>query len=201
MVASTFTSASVSGMIVELGGRMELGDGAVVDQIAAHVAGEDFADADHAEMRAFGGAQRAEAAAAVDRHALAQREQDLLVPGRGDVLVAAVDEADRRRAVEHGGGDVALRRGAATDDPGSGGDAPLDDVAVERRAGEQRFHRRASLARSARGPSGKRRAPGTVSRSETSALATAKPRSPASSGTTIAEPTPIALRRDAMWPM
>ena len=173
---------------------MKLGDGAVVDQIAAHVAGEDFADADHAETRAFGGAQRAQAAAAVDRHALAQREQDLLVPGRGDVLVAAVDEADRRRAVEHGGGDVALRRRAAADDLGSGGDAPLDDVAVKRRAGEQRFHRRASLARSARWPSGKRRAPGTVSRSGTSALATAKPRSPASSGTTIAEPAPTALK-------
>ena len=70
MVASTFTSASVNGMIVELGGRVKLGDGAVVDQIAAHVTGEDFADADHAEMRAFSGAQRAETAAAVDRHAL-----------------------------------------------------------------------------------------------------------------------------------
>jgi len=61
------------------------------------------------------------------------------VPGRGDVLVAAVDEADGRRAIEHGGGDVALRGRAAADDLGSGGDALPDDVAVERRPANSTF--------------------------------------------------------------
>ena len=77
------------------------------------------------------------------------------MPRRSDVLVAAIDETDRRRAVEHGRGDVALRRRAAADDLGSGGDAPIDNVAIKRRAGEQRFHRRANLARSANSLVGK----------------------------------------------
>ena len=130
---------------------MQLRDRGVVVELARAIALEHRADADHAEVGAFGGAERAHAGRAEDLHALLDRVEDFLVPDGGDVLVAAVDEPDHGRALDHRARDVALGGGAAALDAVADRDRrPVG--AVQARTGEEDFHCAAIISLSARRP-------------------------------------------------
>src|SRR5690606_32002472 len=108
-------------------------------------------DADHAEGRELGGAQRAHAGAAEHGDAAGQGPQDLLVPYRGNLVEVAVDDADHARRVRLDQAvDVALadrRQYHGVDCRGHGGD-------VDGRPGEDRdiHNGRSATAARARSP-------------------------------------------------
>ena len=74
----------------------------LIGQDAVTISGKDAADPLHAEGVEFGGAQCADAGAAVDVDPVGHRPQDLLVPDGRRHLEIAVDDADDRRAGEGG---------------------------------------------------------------------------------------------------
>jgi hypothetical protein len=124
----------------------------VVDQFARLIAPENVADADHAERRAFGRAQRAQTARAEHRDAVFDREQNLLVPRRRDILVASVDQTYHIGVGFHGAGDVALRGRRQTTDARRERQTAVLNQIMQRGSDEQNLHCRPSRKRSARGP-------------------------------------------------
>ncbi len=122
----------------------------VVGQHALREVAIDGSDADHAERVELRGAQRAHAGAAVDRDALVQRVEDLLVPDGRHAFEQAVDDGDGARLLAGRAVDVAhLRRRAVVGiAEGAGG--------VQRQAGAEEddvLHAANSrCSRRARGP-------------------------------------------------
>src|SRR5262245_64489000 len=82
---------------------MQNRDLVVIGEDAVAIGGENATHSPHTERMQLGGAQRADAGAAVNVDPLCHRPQDLLMPDRRCHLEITVDDADDSR-MGHGGG-------------------------------------------------------------------------------------------------